>query len=115
MKSLSGLNVPTALAEVCHRDVLALLIYDMQRGIAGQIKGAETIVANVGRVLRAAREARVRIFFSRHMSLPLALMGTFQLRMAMAWQGVDEPSLVKPAFLRDSRGFQIVPELTPRV
>src|SRR5262249_12462079 len=35
--------------------------------------------------------------------------------MAMAWQRVDEPSLVKPAFLRDSPGFQIVPQLTPRV
>ena len=113
MKSLFGLNVPTALAEICHRDELALLIYDMQVGIAGQIRTAETIIANVNRVLKAARDARVRVFFTRHMSLPLALMGTFQLRMAMAWQRVDEPSLVKPAFLRDSPAFQIVPELTP--
>ena len=115
MKSLFGLNVPTALAEICHRDELALLIYDMQVGIAGQIRTAETIIANVNRVLKAARDARVRVFFTRHMSLPLALMGTFQLRMAMAWQRVDEPSLVKPAFLRDSPAFQIVPELTPTV
>ena len=113
MKSLFGLNIPTALSEVCHRDALALLIYDMQTGIVGQIGAAETIVANVGRVLKAARDARVRVFFTRHMSLPLGLMGAFQLRMAMAWQRVDEPSLVKPAFLRDSPGFQIVPELTP--
>src|SRR5215813_1890890 len=113
MKSLFGLNVPTALAEVCHRDELALLIYDMQIGIAGQIKAAETIIANVERVLEAARDARVRVFFTRHMSLPLALIGAFQLRMAMAWQKVDEPSLIKPAFLRDSPGFQIIPELTP--
>src|SRR5215472_4548425 len=113
MKSLFGLNVPTALSEVCRRDELALLIYDMQIGIAGQIRAAETVIANVKRVLEAARDARVRIFFTRHMSLPLALMGAFQLRMAMAWQRVDEPSLVKPAFLRDSPGFQIVPELTP--
>jgi nicotinamidase-related amidase len=113
MKSLFGLNVPTGLSEVCHRDVLALLIYDMQIGIARQIRGAETTIANVGRVLKAARDAQVRVVFTRHMSLPLALMGAFQLRMAMAWQRVDEPSLVKPAFLRDSPGFQIVPELTP--
>jgi nicotinamidase-related amidase len=31
----------------------------------------------------------------------------------MAWQGVAEPSLVKPVFLRDSPGFQIVPALAP--
>ena len=113
MKSFFGLNIPTALSEVCHRDELALLIYDMQIGIAGQLKNAETIIASVGSVLKAAREARMRVFFTRHMSLPLVLMGAFQLRMAMAWQRVDEPSLVKPAFLRDSPGFQIVPELTP--
>ena len=113
MKSLFGLNVPTGLSEVCHRDVLALLVYDMQIGITGQIKGAETIIANVGRVLKAARDARVRVFFTRHMSLPPELMGAFQLRMAMAWQRVDEPSLVKPALLRDSRGFPLVPQLTP--
>jgi nicotinamidase-related amidase len=31
----------------------------------------------------------------------------------MAWQRVDEPSLVKPWFLRDSPAFGIVPDLAP--
>jgi biuret amidohydrolase len=113
MKSLFGLNVPTALSEICDREQLALLVYDMQIGIAGQIRSAETTVPNVGRALKAARDARVRVFFTRHMSLPLPLMGAFQLRMAMAWQRVAEPSLLKPGFLRDSPGFQIIPALTP--
>ena len=113
MKSLFGLNVPTSLSEICDREQMALLIYDMQIGITRQIRAAETIVANVGRALKGARDARMRVFFTRHMSLPLPLMGAFQLRMAMAWQRVDEPSLVKLVFLRDSPGFHIVPALTP--
>jgi biuret amidohydrolase len=113
MKTLHGLNVPTSLSEICDREQLALLVYDMQIGIAGQIRGAEKIVTNVGRALKAARDAGVRVLFTRHMSLPLPLMGVFQLRMAMAWQGVDEPGLVKAKFLRDSPGFPIVPGLTP--
>lgn len=113
MRSLFGLKVPSSLAEVCDREQLALLVYDMQIGIAGQIRGVETIVANVGRALKAARDAGVRVFFTRHMSLPLPLMGAFQLRMAMAWQRVAEPSLVRPVFLRDSPGFQILPALAP--
>ena len=40
-------------------------------------------------------------------------MGVFQLRTAMAWQRVSSPEEVNPWFLRDSPGFQIVPELTP--
>ena len=33
--------------------------------------------------------------------------------MAMAWQHVDSPDEVKPWFLRDMAGFQIIPELLP--
>jgi len=105
--------VRTTLAEICSAQRLALLVYDMQIGIARQVKGSEAVVANVARVLKAARDARLRIFFTRHMSLPLELMGAFQLRMAMAWQRVEEPDQVKPWFLRDSPDFQIVPQLTP--
>ena len=113
MKNHFGLDIPTSLPEICDREQLALLVYDMQVGIAGQIRGAETIVANVGRALKVARDAGVRVFFTRHMSLPLPIMGVFQMRMAMAWQRVEEPGLVKPRFLRDSPGFPIVPALTP--
>jgi nicotinamidase-related amidase len=85
----------------------------MQVGIASQIEGADRIVAKVRQVLAAAREAGLRTFFTRHMSLPPELMGAFQFRMGMAWQQVDDPSLVKPWFLRDSPGFAIVPDLAP--
>jgi nicotinamidase-related amidase len=55
----------------------------------------------------------VRVFFSRHLSLPKELMGMFQFRMAMAWQRVDSPDQVNPWFLRDTPAFQIIPELSP--
>ena len=54
------------------------------------------------------------VFFTRHMSLPARLMGAAQLRTAMAWQHVDDPEKVQSWFLRDTPGFQIVPELSPR-
>ena len=41
-------------------------------------------------------------------------MGTAQLRTAMAWQHVDDPGKVQSWFLRDSPGFQIVADLSPR-
>jgi nicotinamidase-related amidase len=65
-------------------------------------------------VLQAAREAGVRVLFSRHLSLPKELMGVAQLRMAMAWQRVTTVEEVRPWFLRDSPGFQLLPEMTPR-
>ncbi len=50
----------------------------------------------------------------RHMSLPNELAGVFQLRMAKAWQRVASTSDVQPWFLRDSPGFELTPELSPR-
>lgn len=113
MKRIHGLEVRTTLPEICDPAHMALLIYDMQVGIVSQVKDAERVVAKVGEALHAARQARMRVFFTRHMSLPVELMGAFQLRMAMKWQRVEEPNQVTPWFLRDSPRFPVVAALTP--
>jgi biuret amidohydrolase len=102
MQHALGLDIPQTLEEACDPARMALLVYDMQAGIVKQIKDGEQITARVVQVLQAAREAGVRVFFSRHLSLPRELMGVTQLRMAMAWQRVDSVEQVKPWFLRDS-------------
>src|SRR5215510_4326072 len=114
MKRAHGLNIPQTLEEVCDPQRIALLIYDMQVGILSQIKNPEKLTDQVRKVLTAARDTHVRVFFSRHLSLPKELMGVFQFRMAMAWQRADSPDQVNPWFLRDAPEFQIVPELSPR-
>src|SRR6516225_10212104 len=114
MNKAYGLSIPETLDEVCDPKHVALLVYDMQVGILSQIKNPEEITQHVLSVLSAAREAAVRVFFSRHLSLPKKLMGMFQYRMAMAWQRTASPDQVNPWFLRDSPGFQIVPQLAPR-
>src|SRR5215475_6754342 len=113
MRSAYGISIPQTLTEVCDPRRVALLVYDMQVGILSQIRNADEITRQVLKVLTAARDARVRVFFSRHLSLPKELMGMFKFRMAMTWQRVDSPDEVNPWFLRDAPGFQIVPELSP--
>jgi len=114
MRQVFGIDVPQTLDEVCVPSKLALIVYDMQVGIIGQLKNGEAVTRQVARILEAARAGQIRVFFTRHMSLPRELMGAFQYRMAMAWQRVDDPDKVEPWFLRDTPGFAIVPELTPR-
>jgi nicotinamidase-related amidase len=114
MKRVQGLDIPQSLEEVCDPNRMALVVYDMQIGILKQIENPEAIVAKVSRVLEAARDASVRTFFMRHMSLPKELMGAFGYRTAMAWQRTDDPEKVNPWFLRGSPGFEITPELAPR-
>jgi len=108
------LTIPQSLKEACDPARLALIVYDMQVGILSQISDGTAVTANVAKVLQAAREAGVRVLFSRHLSLPKELMGVAQLRMAMAWQRVTTVEEVRPWFLRDSPGFQLLPEMTPR-
>jgi len=114
MRRRDGLNVPVTIEDVCDPATMAFIVYDMQAGVLGQIPdGAET-VERVSRVLAAARADGFPVFYTRHMSLPPKLMGTAQLRTAMAWQHVEDPEKVQSWFLRDTPGFQIVPDLSPR-
>ena len=113
MQRAFGLSIPQTLEDVCDPTRLALVVYDMQVGIVNQIRNGPEITARVLQVLEAARAARIRVFFTRHMSLPKELAGVSQLRMAMAWQKVKSVDEVKCWFLRDSPGFHLIPEMTP--
>ena len=113
MKTAYGLEIPDSLRELVNPKHCALIVYDMQVGIVRQIKHGAAIVERVKQVLDTSRAAGMRVFYTRHLSLPKQLMGASQYRMAMAWQRVDDPEKVNPWFLRDSPGFQIVPDLQP--
>jgi len=113
MENAYGLEIPQNLAEACNPKRTALLVYDMQVGIIGQIQNGQELVQRVKQLLETARAAGLRVFFMRHMSLPKEATGVFQLRMAMTWQRVSTVAEVKPWFLRGSPGFQMVPELNP--
>lgn len=113
MQRAFGLDIPQMLGDVCDAARLALVVYDMQVGIVKQIENGPEITDKVVQVLEAARKARLRIFFTRHMSLPKELMGVSQFRMAMAWQRVKSANEVTPWFLRDSPGFHLTPEMNP--
>jgi nicotinamidase-related amidase len=113
MQRAFGLNIPQTLEEMCDPTRLALLVYDMQVGIVKQLENGQQITDKVLHVLDAARKAGIRVFFTRHMSLPRELMGVSQFRMAMAWQRVKSANEVRPWFLRDSPGFHLIPEMSP--
>ena len=113
MQKAFALSIPQTLGDVCDPRRLALVVYDMQVGIVKQIENGPQITDRVLQVLGAARKAGIRVFFTRHMSLPKELMGVSQFRMAMAWQRVKSADEVKPWFLRDARGFPLIPEMNP--
>lgn len=109
------IHFPRTPADLCRSGRLALVVYDVQVGILGQLGAAgKPALDKVLQTLNAARRAGLPVFFMRHLSLPRRLMGTFQLRQAMAWQRTDNPAAVRPWFLRDAPGFALAPELNVR-
>ncbi len=83
---VEGLEIRQTLEDACHPRLVALLVYDMQVGILGQIEDGEAVTRRVRDVLQAARAAGVRTVFVRHVTMPRRLMGAAQLRMWKAWQ-----------------------------
>jgi Isochorismatase family len=90
MEHAFGLEIPLTLAEVCHPQRTAILVYDVQVGIVSQIADGNQVLERVRGVLEAARNGGYRVFFTRHMSLPNEVAGITQLRTAMAWQHLDQ-------------------------
>lgn len=108
-----GLEVPGTLVDVCRPDRLALVVYDMQEGILNQIDDRDRIVSSVGQVLEIARGRGIRALFTRHITLPVELMGSAQLRMWRTWQRVDRLEDVRSPFPADAPQTRIVSELAP--
>jgi nicotinamidase-related amidase len=114
MDRFNDLEIPESLADALVPSQLALIVYDMQAGVLSQIDGADRVLANVLRVLDAARERRVRTVFLRHYSMPTELAGVFQLRQAKVWQRKARAADTEPLIPHGSPGFQLAPELEPR-
>src|SRR3954464_5826864 len=114
MERVNGLEIAQTLDDACDPQRLALLVYDMQVGILGQIVDGELITQRVREVLVAARAAGVRTVFVRHITRPHRLMGAAQLRMWKAWQRRESAAEVVSAFPPGAEHVRIAPELEPR-
>src|SRR4026207_2161301 len=74
-----GSPIPQSLEEVCGPARTALIVYDMQVGVVSQLSDGGVITQRVAEVRRAARDAGVRVVYTRHMSLPNEVAGIIQL------------------------------------
>jgi biuret amidohydrolase len=114
MDRFNGLVIPESLDDALQPSTLALVVYDMQVGIVSQIADRDRVLANVLRVLAAARERRVRTVFTRHYSMPTELAGVFQLRQAKVWEHKAHASETRALIPHGAPEFELTPELEPR-
>ena len=114
MDRFNGLDIPETLEDALDPASLAFVVYDMQVGVLGQIADGDRVLANVLRLLGAARERGVRTVFMRHYFMPTALQGVYQLRQAKVWQRQARAADTRPLIPHGSPGFELAAELEPR-
>jgi nicotinamidase-related amidase len=113
MDRFNGLDVPESLEDALDPATLALIVYDMQSGILAQIADADRVLANVLKLLTAARKRGIRTIFTRHYFMPTELAGVYQLRQAKIWQRKNRAADTRPLIPYGSAGFQLAEDLQP--
>ncbi len=106
-------NVPITLAEYIEPKTTALVLWDMQKGLAGKAPAVETIKVAAQKLIAAADEAGVLVIWSRHVLPPLDLtVGPF-LHFLMRKQQVSHPSQLKPFMQEGMEDTEFLSGLAP--
>src|SRR5688500_1052697 len=105
--------VPLTLAEFIPPDKTALVMWDMQVGLAGRASNAARMQEAAHRLISATDDAGCLVIWSRYLLPPLDLtVGPFLLFL-MRKQGVDHPDKLKPFMQHGMAETQFLPGFTP--
>lgn len=105
--------VPLTLDEFIPPKQSALVLWDIQKGLAGKAVNVEAIKRNAAALIESAEKAGVLIIWSRHILPPLDLtVGPFLLFL-MRKQGVDHPSKLQPFMQRGMEETEFLPGFEP--
>ncbi|MEN3382635.1 MAG: ureidoacrylate peracid hydrolase [Hyphomicrobiales bacterium] len=107
-------RIPLTLADFLRRDRVALVMWDMQKGLAGRSPMIGEIVPRANRLIEAAERAAIPVIWSRHILPPLRFTSGPFLKFLMKKQQVDRPSRLKPTMQEGMEDTQFVDGLSPR-
>ncbi|MEN3378798.1 MAG: ureidoacrylate peracid hydrolase [Hyphomicrobiales bacterium] len=107
-------RIPLTLADFLRRDRVALVMWDMQKGLAGRSPMIGEIVPRANRLIDAAERAAIPVIWSRHILPPLRFTSGPFLKFLMKKQQVDRPSRLKPTMQEGMEDTQFVDGLSPR-
>jgi nicotinamidase-related amidase len=106
-------KIPRTLADLLRPGRVALVMWDMQKGLAGRSPMIDQIVPNANALIGAAERAKIPVIWSRHILPPLRLTSGPFLRFLMKKQNVDRPSALKPTMQEGMDDTAFVDGLAP--
>lgn len=107
-----GRSIPTTLGEVLSEPI-ALVIWDMQEGIARRATNFETLLDTIPRITDAARRHHRPVIFSQHYSAPLEYEDRAWIRLLWESSGRGDASALLPPYLPGSPSWQFVATVAP--
>jgi nicotinamidase-related amidase len=106
-------KIPVTLADFLRPGRVALVMWDMQKGLAGRSPMIDQIVPNANALIAAAERAKIPVIWSRHILPPLRLTSGPFLRFLMKKQKVERPSELKPTMQEGMDDTAFVDGLSP--
>ena len=92
--------IPLKLNDFLEPQRAVLIMWDMQKGLAGKAPDSKSIVENARLLVEQADRLKIPVIWSRHIAPPFEMtVGPFLLWL-MLKQKVDHPSKLKPAMQR---------------
>jgi nicotinamidase-related amidase len=113
LTGVSKTDFPSTLTEFVDPASTALLMWDMQVGLAGKASNRAELVGPAGRLVASADAAGVPVFWSRHILPPRDLMVDPTLLFLMRKQKVDHPDKLSPFMLRGAPETAFLPGFEP--
>ena len=105
--------IPLSIEQFLAPKTTALVMWDMQKGLAGKAKHLDKIAANAHLLLAAAETAGVPVIWSRHVLPPLHLTAGPFLLFLMKKQKVDHPSKLAPTMQEGMEETQFLDGFAP--
>lgn len=91
-----NLDLPRNLEDFIAKRRAAVVLWDLQNGLAGKASNSEEVRQNALRLIEAADNAGLPVIWSRHILPPLEYTTGPFLLFLMKKQKVDDPALLKP-------------------
>ena len=107
-------RIPLTIADFLRRDRVALVMWDMQKGLAGRSPVIDAIVPRAQALIEAAERASIPIVWSRHVLPPLRFTSGPFLKFLMKKQKVERPSQLKPTMQEGMEDTEFVDGLAPK-
>ena len=106
-------KIPLTLADLLRPGRVALVMWDMQKGLAGRSPMIDRIVPHANALIDAAERLKIPVIWSRHILPPLQLTSGPFLRFLMKKQNVARPSELKPTMQEGMADTTFVDGLAP--